>query len=123
MNLIKTKNLSILESIRSIPKEKISNAIEMLSVNWKDNKPELLKEGLFLSIIGILYAMNERELEPFSKGHLYIFKEVMSEIEEVYFNISNQLIDEETWFIECFDYSIKKVYHLDWKLYLSQILY
>lgn len=82
-----------------------------------------LKKGVYFALLGALYAFNDRELDPLERNHFYLFDLIQKDIQIVYAEISNSLVDEETWLFEAFDYGIKHVYYLDWQLYLSKICY
>jgi len=84
---------------------------------------ESLKRGIQSAILGGIYGFCDRELDPFSAKHYPLFKDIISEILQAYEMVSNERFDEDLWIFETFDYGIKKVYYLDWKLYLSQICY
>jgi hypothetical protein len=83
----------------------------------------ILKRGVYLALLGALYAFLDRELDPMGKNHIHIFKIIQKDIENVFKEISESLVDDETWLFEAFDYGIKHVYYLDWQLYLSKICY
>lgn len=87
---------------------------------YEDNT---LKAGVYYSLLGALYAFQERELDPLEQQHVYLFKTIRQDIETVYKEISGSLVNQETWLFEAFDYGIKHVYYLDWQLYLSKICY
>lgn len=89
----------------------------------EDIEDILLKKGVYFALLGAIYAFHDRELNPLENQHYQLFKVIKNDILKVYEEISNSLVDEETWFFETFDYGIKHVYYLDWQLYLSKICY
>lgn len=86
-------------------------------------KDASLKRGVYLALLGALYAFLDRDLNPLEENHIQLFGVIQKDMEQVYEEISDQFVDEETWQFEAFDYGIKHVYYLDWQLYLSQICY
>ncbi|MCB1159032.1 MAG: hypothetical protein H7A25_18695 [Leptospiraceae bacterium] len=96
---------------------------QMVSKHLPGSKETSFEEGALAALLGCLQGFAERELDPLTKQHISIFREVLGEIHEVYTDIQYKIPDRETWLQECYDYGIKSVYYLDWKLYLSQILY
>lgn len=100
--------------------EEIYNRVLHLIPSSSENS---LQIGYQSSVMGAIYGFLDRDLDPFSNKHYYLFSEIISEIKEAYLIVSSGNLDEELWIFETFDYGIKKVYYLDWKLYLSQICY
>ncbi|MCH1911873.1 hypothetical protein L9Z41_17390 [Leptospira noguchii] len=86
------------------------------------NKRKFSKQIIFASVLGALKGFKERDLKPFHVNHKPIFAEIGSEILNTEFNpISNE--DKIEILKNAFDYGIRKVYHLEWKLYTSKELY
>ncbi|MDV6237056.1 hypothetical protein CH379_015605 [Leptospira ellisii] len=85
------------------------------------------KQILFASVVGALRGFQERELKPFHSNHKTVFPELCSEIFKVVPVPSSSafLSDEERIrsLKEAFEYGIRKVYHLEWKLYTSREIY
>ncbi|AXR61565.1 LIC_11502 family protein [Leptospira mayottensis] len=90
-------------------------------------KDKLAKQIVFASILGVLKGFNERDLKPFHVSHKYIFSELRSEVlETIEVTDSINTISNENrikLLKEAFDYGIRKVYHLEWKLYTSREIY
>jgi RNA binding exosome subunit len=103
-------------------KELVQTYSQILSkVDSTENS--FLRLGIYSALLGSLYAFKERELDPLSSLHFPIFKTIEDDIRKVFEEIKENLEDEEIWKFECFDYGIKHVYYLDWRLYLSKICY
>jgi hypothetical protein len=105
---------------------KVSPAVfkEILTrLDFHADKDFLLEKGLLLSIASAIQALYDRALDPLYPEHFIVYQEIIAEITQTYLEIKDKLVDEDTWLTECCDYSVKKVYYLDWKLYLSQISY
>ncbi|EJO70415.1 LIC_11502 family protein [Leptospira kirschneri] len=86
------------------------------------NNRKFSKQIIFASVLGALKGFEERDLKPFHVNHKPIFAEIGSEILNTEFNsISNE--DKIEILKNAFDYGIRKVYHLEWKLYTSKELY
>jgi hypothetical protein len=83
----------------------------------------LLEKGIRSAWAGALYAFFDRDLDPFHPDHFEIFELIVGDIEKAYLFVSQGNIDPGLWAYETFDYGIKQVYYLDWKLYLSKICY
>jgi hypothetical protein len=107
----------------SVPNKKVGEIYSEVVKQIPSFKDEILKEGVLSALLGGIYGFCDRGLDPFDVKHSSIFKEIISEIEEAYKVVSDGKIDIDLWVFETFDYGIKKVYYLDWKLYLSQICY
>ncbi|ABJ76029.1 MULTISPECIES: LIC_11502 family protein [Leptospira] len=90
-------------------------------------KDKLAKQIVFASILGALKGFNERDLKPFYINHKYIFSELRSEVlKTIEVTDSIDTIPNENrikLLKEAFDYGIRKVYHLEWKLYTSREIY
>jgi hypothetical protein len=106
-----------------ISKEKVEVIYKEILGLIPENIDNNLKNGINSALIGAIYGFCDRDLDPFSQKHYPLFKEIISEIEEAYKIVSQGNLNTELWIFETFDYGIKKVYYLDWKLYLSQICY
>ncbi len=112
------------EKLRAtISKEKVEEIYKQVLELIPENIDNNLKNGINSALIGAIYGFCDRDLDPFSQKHYPLFKEIISEIEEAYKIVSHGNLNTELWIFETFDYGIKKVYYLDWKLYLSQICY
>jgi hypothetical protein len=112
------------EKLREIiSKEKVEVIYKEILGLIPENIDNNLKNGINSALIGAIYGFCDRDLDPFSQKHYPLFKEIISEIEEAYKIVSQGNLNTELWIFETFDYGIKKVYYLDWKLYLSQICY
>jgi hypothetical protein len=112
------------EKLREIiSKEKVEVIYKEIIGLIPENIDNNLKNGINSALIGAIYGFCDRDLDPFSQKHYPLFKEIISEIEEAYKIVSQGNLNTELWIFETFDYGIKKVYYLDWKLYLSQICY
>ncbi|AAN49653.2 hypothetical protein RBB68_07530 [Leptospira interrogans] len=86
------------------------------------NNRKFSKQIIFASVLGALKGFEERDLKPFHVNHKPIFTEIGSEILNTEFNpILNE--DKIQILKNAFDYGIRKVYHLEWKLYTSKELY
>ena len=107
----------------TISKGKVEDIYKQILDLIPDNTDNHLKSGINSALIGAIYGFCDRDLDPFSQKHYPLFKEIISEIEEAYKIVSQGDLNNELWIFETFDYGIKKVYYLDWKLYLSQICY
>ncbi|MBW0434302.1 LIC_11502 family protein [Leptospira yasudae] len=90
-------------------------------------KDKLSKQVVFASVVGALKGFAERDLKPFHANHKYVFSELGSEVlktlevADTIDTISNE--DRIKLLKEAFDYGIRKVYHLEWKLYTSREIY
>ncbi|NBU96973.1 MAG: hypothetical protein EBS19_01970 [Spirochaetia bacterium] len=107
----------------TISKEKVEIIYKEILGLIPEDIDNYLKNGINSALIGAIYGFCDRDLDPFSQKHYPLFKEIISEIEEAYKIVSQGNLNNELWIFETFDYGIKKVYYLDWKLYLSQICY
>jgi hypothetical protein len=107
----------------SISESEIRDYLSKIGFDFEKFEDSLLKRGVISGIIGALYAFIDRSLSPLDQNHIHIYNLIAKEIEEVYFEIKDKIPDEDTWLFETFDYGIKHVYYLDWKLYLSAICY
>lgn len=116
----KEEKEKLLQNISKINVDEIFNRVSHLIPDASDSN---LKVGIKSAIIGAIYGFLDRDLDPFSVKHHFLFSEIISEIEEAHKIVSEGKLDDELWLFETFDYGIKKVYYLDWKLYLSQICY
>ncbi|UZN08716.1 hypothetical protein M5D10_07220 [Leptospira santarosai] len=88
-------------------------------------KDKLAKQIVFASVLGALKGFNERDLKPFHTNHKNVFAELGSEVLKTV-EVSSDTISNETrikLLREAFDYGIRKVYHLEWKLYTSKEIY
>ncbi|TGK38607.1 hypothetical protein EHQ12_04345 [Leptospira gomenensis] len=85
------------------------------------------KQIVFASLVGALRGFQERELKPFHSNHRIVFSELSSEIFKVVPIPSSSAslnYEERIRFLkEAFEYGIRKVYHLEWKLYTSREIY
>ncbi|EMY76484.1 hypothetical protein LEP1GSC060_1950 [Leptospira weilii serovar Ranarum str. ICFT] len=104
----------------------VSKFSEQKSKTLKTNR-KLSKQIVFASVVGALKGFGERDLKPFHINHRHIFTELGSEVlktvevpDSIDF-ISNE--DRIQILKNAFDYGIRKVYHLEWKLYTSKELY
>lgn len=90
-------------------------------------KDKMSKQIVFASVVGALKGFQERELKPFHTNHKYVFAELGSEVlktVEVSGSIENISQEDRIKILkESFDYGIRKVYHLEWKLYTSREIY
>ena len=107
----------------TISKEKVEIIYKEILGLIPEDIDNYLKNGINSALIGAIYGFCDRDLDPFSQKHYPLFKEIISEIEEAYKIVSQGNLNNELWIFETFDYGIKKVNYLDWKLYLSQICY
>ncbi|EMJ93116.1 LIC_11502 family protein [Leptospira alstonii] len=104
----------------------VSKFSERENKSLKTNR-KLSKQIVFASVVGALKGFGERDLKPFHINHRHIFTELGSEVlktlevpDSIDF-ISNE--DKIQILKNAFDYGIRKVYHLEWKLYTSRELY
>jgi hypothetical protein len=107
----------------SVPSQKVESIYKEVVKLIPSSMQDTLKEGVLSALLGGIYGFCDRDLDPFDPKHSPIFQEIISEIEGAYLIVSKGELDEDLWIFETFDYGIKKVYYLDWKLYLSQICY
>ncbi|PJZ52585.1 LIC_11502 family protein [Leptospira adleri] len=88
---------------------------------------KLSKQIVFASVVGALRGFQERDLKPFHANHKYIFRELSLEILNMMkiFGPIDQISNEERIKIlkDSFEFGIRKVYHLEWKLYTSREIY
>lgn len=84
---------------------------------------DLLNRGIRSAVIGAIYGMFERQLDPFHVNHIGIYRLIEKDVEEAFDFVSQGDIDLDLWLFETFDFGIKHVYYLDWQLYLSKICY
>jgi hypothetical protein len=103
--------------------DEIKSKYGSIFLDVSEYNDKTLKAGVYYALLGALYAFHERELDPLEQQHVYLFKTIREDIVTAYNEISNSLVNEETWLFEAFDYGIKHVYYLDWQLYLSKICY
>ncbi len=106
-----------------ISEEAIRLKYNSISLDVSEFEDTILRKGVYFALLGALYAFHDRELDPMETQHSHLFKVIREDIKKVYEEISNSLVNEETWVFEAFDYGIKHVYYLDWQLYLSKICY
>lgn len=109
--------------LSSISEKEILQKYDSLFIAINEYKENILKKGVYFALLGALYAFHDRELDPLDPQHSHLFKIIQEDIENVYSEISQSLVNEEVWLFEAFDYGIKHVYYLDWQLYLSKICY
>mgnify|MGYP001590752460 CR=1 FL=1 len=110
--------------IRKFSKEQITKEAEHILSNLTIKKNNFLRKGIFSAILGALYSFYDRDLDPKKENHFILFKEISDDITIAYEEIGEEnLVSEDVWLFETFDYGIKKVYYLDWTLYLSKICY
>ncbi|MBE7412191.1 MAG: hypothetical protein L6Q54_12325 [Leptospiraceae bacterium] len=110
--------------VQKFDKEEISTEAEKIYSELNLKKNTILKKGIFSAILGALYAFKDRELDPKKANHYILFKEISEDISTAYLELGEEnLTNEDIWLFETFDYGIKKVYYLDWTLYLSKICY
>lgn len=110
--------------ISRFQKESIAKDADKILSELKIIENKILKKGIFSAILGALYTFKDRELDPNKSSHYTIFQEISEDIQIAFAEIGEQnLINEDVWLFETFDYGIKKVYYLDWTLYLSKICY
>ena len=109
--------------LSQISEEEIKSKYESILSDIEEYEDLTLKKGVYFALLGALYAFKDRELDPVDRTHFPLFKVIREDIETVYGEISESLVDQETWLFEAFDYGIKHVYYLDWQLYLSKICY
>jgi hypothetical protein len=119
----KIEQEKLINNISKIDIEKNLNRIlnDYPDINSLEN--DLIKNGTISCILGSLYAFSDRGLEPFDIRHIHLYKILIHDIKEAYNIVSTGDLDKDLWMFETFDYGIKQVYYLDWKLYLSQICY
>lgn len=116
----KKERVQLLLSVSSQKVESIyKEVVKLIPSSMQDT----LKEGVLSALLGGIYGFCDRDLDPFDPKHSPIFQEIISEIEGAYIIVSQGELEDDLWVFETFDYGIKKVYYLDWKLYLSQICY
>ncbi|MBM9499461.1 hypothetical protein JWG44_04260 [Leptospira sp. 201903071] len=88
---------------------------------------KLAKQIVFASVVGALRGFQERDLKPFHINHKYIFGELSSEILNMMKGVGtiDQISNEERIKIlkDSFEFGIRKVYHLEWKLYTSREIF
>ncbi|MEM7181906.1 MAG: hypothetical protein AAF518_13400 [Spirochaetota bacterium] len=84
---------------------------------------DTLRQGVLSGIAGALLGFQERGLNPKLSIHYTLFKEIVQEIVSISDEIWDKLVSHEVWLHDCFEYGVKKVYHLDWKLYMSKECY
>ncbi len=106
-----------------ISEEEIKLKYDSISLDVSEFENAILRKGVYFALLGALYAFHDRELDPMEEQHSHLFKIIREDILKVYEEISDSLVNEETWLFESFDYGIKHVYYLDWQLYLSKICY
>ncbi len=106
-----------------ISEEEIKLKYDSISLDVSEFEDTTLRKGVYFALLGALYAFHDRELDPMDEQHSHLFKVIREDIKKVYEEISDSLVNEETWLFESFDYGIKHVYYLDWQLYLSKICY
>ncbi|HMV44439.1 MAG TPA: hypothetical protein PK079_00335 [Leptospiraceae bacterium] len=109
--------------ISQISEEEIQSKYSNVFTSIQDIDDILLRKGVYFALLGAIYAFHDRELNPLEAQHFPLFQVIKNDILKVYNEISDSLVDEETWLFETFDYGIKHVYYLDWQLYLSKICY
>jgi hypothetical protein len=106
-----------------ISENEIKLKYNLISLDVSEIEDTTLRKGVYFALLGALYAFHDRELSPMEEQHSHLFKIIREDIVKVYEEISDSLVNEETWLFESFDYGIKHVYYLDWQLYLSKICY
>ncbi len=110
--------------VQKFQKLAIAEEAERIYSGLVIRKNHFLKKGIFSAILGALYSFHDRDLDPKKENHYSLFKEISDDITIAYDEIGEgNLVDEDIWLFETFDYGIKKVYYLDWTLYLSKICY
>ncbi|PJZ56672.1 LIC_11502 family protein [Leptospira barantonii] len=90
-------------------------------------KDKLSKQIVFAAVVGALKGFQERDLRPFHTNHKYVFAELGSEVlktVEVSGSIEDFSEEDRIKLLkDSFEYGIRKVYHLEWKLYTSREIY
>ncbi len=107
----------------ALPYSDVIGAIRLVTLP----EEKLAKQIVFASVVGALRGFQERDLKPFHANHKYIFGELSSEILNTMKDIGSidQISNEERIKIlkEAFEFGIRKVYHLEWKLYTSREIF
>lgn len=102
---------------------KLQENLKFVLAHFSESENPALKIGIQSAFLGALYAFADRGLDPLYPSHFELFFTLEKEIREAFQLVSQGELDKELWIFETFDYGIKHVYYLDWKLYLSKICY
>ena len=132
-DLVKEIRIANPDDYKRIEQEKIVKSIDskIIEKDFKrisdelglEHSNHLLNEGIVSALMGAIYAFYDRKLDPFHVNHFPLYRVIIEDIKIAFDEVSQGQIDRELWLFETFDYGIKQVYYLDWKLYLSQICY
>ncbi|HMV77755.1 MAG TPA: hypothetical protein PL048_20375 [Leptospiraceae bacterium] len=109
--------------LSSYSKEQALESAEKILKDIALKENDLLNRGIRSAVIGAIYGMFERQLDPFHVNHIGIYRLIERDVEEAFDFVSQGDIDLDLWLFETFDFGIKHVYYLDWQLYLSKICY
>ena len=109
--------------LSSYSKEEALESAERILKGMNQKENDLLNRGIRSAVIGAVYGMFERQLDPFHINHMGIYRLIEQDVEEAFDFVSQGEIDLDLWLFETFDFGIKHVYYLDWQLYLSKICY
>lgn len=109
--------------LSSYSKEQALESAEKILKDIALKENDLLNRGIRSAVIGAIYGMFERQLDPFHVNHIGIYRLIEKDVEEAFDFVSQGDIDLDLWLFETFDFGIKHVYYLDWQLYLSKICY
>ncbi|XDD48822.1 hypothetical protein AB3N59_10210 [Leptospira sp. WS92.C1] len=119
----KTESVLFSENSKSLSYVDVIKAVRLADLPEK----KFLKQILFASVIGALKGFQERDLKPFHTNHKSIFSKMNAEIlQNLKLPPSPETISREEQIQilkQAFDFGVKKVYHLEWKIYTSRELY
>ncbi|MGJ4790190.1 hypothetical protein EHQ52_17525 [Leptospira koniambonensis] len=105
-----------------IPLQELLVAAKEAGLDLPKERARPLGRILLAGLLGALRGFEERGLSPFLPTHKYIFAEIVSDLTDAY-SILSQESDEKMILQAACDFGIKKVYHLEWKLYSSKDLF
>ncbi|PJZ70136.1 hypothetical protein CH373_10170 [Leptospira perolatii] len=106
-----------------IPLDDLLRATKEAGIVAAQKNSSPLNRCILAGILGALHGFSERELSPFLPTHISLFPEIKEELTKAITENPPNPEEIQIWLKECFEYGIKKVYHLEWKLYSSQELY
>ncbi|TGK05562.1 hypothetical protein EHQ53_18255 [Leptospira langatensis] len=116
------EDTSLVSLSGGIPLTELLAAAKEAGLDLPKERARPLGRILLAGLLGALRGFSERGLSPFLPTHKHIFQEIVQELTEVYTFLSEEP-NEKMVLQEACNFGIKKVYHLEWKLYSSHDLF